>query len=267
LHNHCLSRQGFTLVELSIVLVVIGLLIGGVLIGQGLMESARTVKLINNFRQYEVAFTGFKQKFKQLPGDSNLFNVKGDNNGIIASANNLESMYAVSHLQQAGFLNTNLVEVFSTNWFTQTVPATQVSGTVLEDWGLKGAMAAFYDYKGWIALQHPGNVNPTKSCTYSILYGREPDVISGYNPLHLARAGALTPQQTYSIDKKTDDGKIHTGGFLAYNGSNSPYSDSNSTGFPKCRNPESAPTTDPTAKYNVNLNYKVCVAVYCLTDL
>jgi hypothetical protein len=170
-------------------------------------------------------------------------------------------MYAVSHLQQAGFLNTNLVEVFSTNWFTQTVPASQVSGTVLEDWGLKGAMAAFYDYKGWNSLVYPHGVTPTKQCTYSIIYGREPDVIYGYNPLHLTPAGALTPQQAYSIDKKTDDGQVTSGGFLATDGGGSPYADSNYSAYPRCR------TFDSPSKYNVRLDHKVCIAVYCLTGM
>ncbi len=76
-------KNGFTLVELSIVLVIIGLLTGGILVGQSLIESAKTSKLIRDLGQYEVAIKLFRNTYKALPGDSPHFGVPGNNNGTL----------------------------------------------------------------------------------------------------------------------------------------------------------------------------------------
>jgi len=76
-------KKGFTLVELSIVLVIIGLLVGGILIGQSLIDSVRIQSQIRQIQQFDVAFYGFKDKFKQLPGDNILLTPVGDNDGVI----------------------------------------------------------------------------------------------------------------------------------------------------------------------------------------
>jgi prepilin-type N-terminal cleavage/methylation domain-containing protein len=72
-------KHGFTLVELSIVLVIIGLLIGGILVGQSMIESAKINRFINDLRQYEIATIQFYKKFKKYPGDSGYFTPPGDN--------------------------------------------------------------------------------------------------------------------------------------------------------------------------------------------
>ena len=84
-------KSGFTLVELSIVLVIIGLLIGGILVGQSLIESAKVNKIIGEAQQYQIAIRLFKEKFKQLPGDYNKGTslgapANGDNNRIVECA-------------------------------------------------------------------------------------------------------------------------------------------------------------------------------------
>lgn len=76
-------KKGFTLVELSIVLVIIGLLIGGILVGQSLINAAKTRAMISNFQQYEVAVQQFGVKFKQMPGDSNRVAPVGNNDRVI----------------------------------------------------------------------------------------------------------------------------------------------------------------------------------------
>jgi len=64
------SRQyGFTLVEIAIVLVIIGLLLGGVLKGQELINSAKVKNLANDFRAAPLFIYGYQDKFKRLPGD------------------------------------------------------------------------------------------------------------------------------------------------------------------------------------------------------
>ncbi|AXS80767.1 prepilin-type N-terminal cleavage/methylation domain-containing protein [Dechloromonas sp. HYN0024] len=64
------SRQkGFTLVEIAIVLVIIGLLLGGVLKGQELINSAKVKNFANDFRNIPLFIYGYQDKFKALPGD------------------------------------------------------------------------------------------------------------------------------------------------------------------------------------------------------
>lgn len=77
------NKTGFSLVELSIVLVIIGLLIGGVLAGQSLIESFKLNSQIQQLQQIDTAYYNFRTKFKQIPGDSSYFVVPGDNDGII----------------------------------------------------------------------------------------------------------------------------------------------------------------------------------------
>ncbi|MDR1996304.1 prepilin-type N-terminal cleavage/methylation domain-containing protein [Azonexus sp.] len=64
------SRQtGFTLVEIAIVLVIIGLLLGGVLKGQELINSAKVKNLANDFRNIPIYIYGYQDRFRALPGD------------------------------------------------------------------------------------------------------------------------------------------------------------------------------------------------------
>lgn len=63
------NRSAFSLVELSIVLAIIGLLVGGVLTGQSLLRGASTRGVIEELTQYANAFAQFEQEFNALPGD------------------------------------------------------------------------------------------------------------------------------------------------------------------------------------------------------
>jgi prepilin-type N-terminal cleavage/methylation domain-containing protein len=64
------SRQsGFTLVEIAIVLVIIGLLLGGVLKGQELINSAKIKNLLNDMNGISTAVYGYQDRYKALPGD------------------------------------------------------------------------------------------------------------------------------------------------------------------------------------------------------
>lgn len=63
------ENEGFTLVELSIVLVIIGLIVGGVLVGQDMIKSAEIRSTIAQVQGYDTAVNVFKDKYSQLPGD------------------------------------------------------------------------------------------------------------------------------------------------------------------------------------------------------
>jgi len=62
-------QSGFTLIEIAIVLVIIGLLLGGVLKGQELINSAKVKNLATDFKNVPVFIYGYQDKFKALPGD------------------------------------------------------------------------------------------------------------------------------------------------------------------------------------------------------
>ncbi len=63
------NQGGFTLVEIAIVLVIIGLLLGGVLKGQELINSAKVKNFATDFRNIPLFIYGYQDKFKALPGD------------------------------------------------------------------------------------------------------------------------------------------------------------------------------------------------------
>ncbi len=63
------QQSGFTLVEIAIVLVIIGLLLGGILKGQELINSARVKNLANDFRTIPTYIYAYQDKFRALPGD------------------------------------------------------------------------------------------------------------------------------------------------------------------------------------------------------
>lgn len=62
-------KAGFTLIELSIVLVIIGLILGGVVGGKALIEAANIRKQVATFEQYIAATNSFRIKYNCLPGD------------------------------------------------------------------------------------------------------------------------------------------------------------------------------------------------------
>ena len=83
------NQSGFTLIEIAIVLVIIGLLLGGVLKGQELINSAKVKNLATDFRNIPVYIYGYQDKFKALPGDDKAATThvgatnNGNGNGVI----------------------------------------------------------------------------------------------------------------------------------------------------------------------------------------
>ena len=63
------KQKGFTLVEIAIVLVIIGLLLGGILKGQELINSARVRNLADQNSGIQAAYYGFIDRYRQVPGD------------------------------------------------------------------------------------------------------------------------------------------------------------------------------------------------------
>ncbi len=63
------KQSGFTLVEIAIVLVIIGLLLGGILKGQELINSARVRNMADQNSGIQAAYFGFIDRYRQVPGD------------------------------------------------------------------------------------------------------------------------------------------------------------------------------------------------------
>jgi prepilin-type N-terminal cleavage/methylation domain-containing protein len=64
-----IDKQGFTLIELSIVLIIIGLIIGSILVGRDLISASETRAQISQIGKYNSAVNAFRNKFGALPGD------------------------------------------------------------------------------------------------------------------------------------------------------------------------------------------------------
>ncbi len=69
MHSKVSKQSGFTLVEIAIVLVIIGLLLGGVLKGQEMITSAKVKNLAGDQDGVVAAFTSYQDRYKALPGD------------------------------------------------------------------------------------------------------------------------------------------------------------------------------------------------------
>src|SRR5437588_6914912 len=62
-------QRGFTLVEIAIVLVIIGLLLGGILKGQEMVTQAKIKNVISDFSGISAAYHGYVDRYKKIPGD------------------------------------------------------------------------------------------------------------------------------------------------------------------------------------------------------
>ena len=84
------QQSGFTLVEIAIVLVIIGLLLGGILKGQELINSAKVKNLAQDFKTIPLYIYGYQDRFKALPGDDRnvTTNISGANAGPVGTIGN-----------------------------------------------------------------------------------------------------------------------------------------------------------------------------------
>lgn len=86
--THPKRQSGFTLIEIAIVLVIIGLLLGGILKGQELINSARVKNLATDFRNIPLFIYGYQDKFRVLPGDDPQANTHVGTTGITPASGN-----------------------------------------------------------------------------------------------------------------------------------------------------------------------------------
>lgn len=134
---HLPQRQsGFTLIEIAIVLVIIGLLLGGILKGQELITQGRIRNVSNDFQSVTAAINLYQDRYRALPGDdagaaarwaAPVATARGDGNGVFDGAYNavcaadsaIEACLFWQHLRLAGLVGG------ATTDRTQAVNATQ----------------------------------------------------------------------------------------------------------------------------------------------
>lgn len=118
-------QKGFTLVEIAIVLVIIGLLLGGILKGQEMITQAKIKNIISDFSGISAAFHGYQDRYRAIPGDDGNANtrwatptaaIQGDQNGVVSGTYNFacsapgttvgtnEACFWWDHLRRSGFV-------------------------------------------------------------------------------------------------------------------------------------------------------------------
>ncbi|MGR8919779.1 MAG: prepilin-type N-terminal cleavage/methylation domain-containing protein [Gammaproteobacteria bacterium] len=116
------NRQtGFTLVEMAIVLVIIGLLLGGILKGQELITSARVRNIADQNSGVQAAYYGFIDRYRQVPGDWSQTNAVNSIPGVLTGGNAdgrlnavggndwVEALALWEHLSKSGFIQGSFV--------------------------------------------------------------------------------------------------------------------------------------------------------------
>lgn len=124
------EQNGFTLVEMAIVLVIIGLILGAVLKGQELINNAKLKRAYNMQREVTAAFYTYYDKYGKYPGDDNTATTRwagvtnGDNSGLIdpnplsltcAAGDTTETCQAWMHMRSANLLTGSATSAINPN--------------------------------------------------------------------------------------------------------------------------------------------------------
>ena len=182
------KNPGFTLIELSVVLVVIGLVVAGVLMGRDLIEDAQTKKTIKSLESFRTAYYTFRGKYNGIPGDirtPNVFwpeigSIEGDGNGYIDGDIANEPSYAWMQLALAGLV---IIDMPTPSTYVYGIAPTATSATF---W-------YYRDYTGALASRQGNSIH-----------------ISGIPTVTDAAAG-ITALQGQQIDRKLDNGMPESG--------------------------------------------------------
>jgi prepilin-type N-terminal cleavage/methylation domain-containing protein len=197
------AQKGFTLVELSIVLVIIGLIIGGVLKGQELIANAQIKNVASQMQGYQAAFQAFKDKYNALPGD-----VVGANNLIPGCT--AAPCLPGSGTQGDGLIGTSVATSYNTN--VSTVAENIAAWQQLAATRFVGGVELGTTSTAVFGSQFP---NAQTGGGFHILYqgatGRHVLRLTGTVGAPASASGALRPDQALQLDNILDDGQPVSG--------------------------------------------------------
>jgi len=214
-----INSSGFTLIELSIVLVIIGLLVGGILVGRDLISAAEIRREISQVQALNTAVATFYGKFGALPGDMQNATdywataVNGNGNGMIETDNatTYEGYNALHHL--------SLAQLVPGVFNPITAPPAHPPGS---NYAMTGAISqTYYNIDNTTTYLPPATTLPTQNyITVSSATFPEGVAAVGYLTFYTQSfaAGAsigLTPLQASIIDGKIDDGLPYSGKVVA----------------------------------------------------
>lgn len=205
------QQYGFTLVELAIVLVIIGLIVGSVLGGKELIRAGEIRALIKQYHEFQTGVTAFTERFNGLPGDVNgaRFGLRGgcdhtddggDGNGILESKGGGHETHDGEIARFWANLTTSGKELITGSYEGVENGSTDVIGRNMPKMKLGAS--------GW-------GVYSQDSKNYFITGVIGEQVGAAYNT-----AAALIPMDAYNIDLKIDDG-VPTAGAIQTRGAGS----------------------------------------------
>ena len=218
--------RAFTLVELAIVMTIIGLLIGGILKGQELLENARVTATIAQIKSYDAAVISFRDIYSGLPGDFRFPNriPQCTNDPCSRPGDGNETVYLRWGTTAVGgsSLTVDMAPELYTFWlhlgaanlisgidYTTTKTTIDQYGEILPAAKLGGGFN-IGDF-GWTTAS--GNGLQANGGLFLILTKRAPAL---YTTTTGANGDGFSPLRMYMIDQKIDDGKPTTGSVVNY---------------------------------------------------
>jgi prepilin-type N-terminal cleavage/methylation domain-containing protein len=220
------KRRAFSLIELSIVLIIIGLLIAGITGGASLIKSASLRAAMGEARGYNVAVNSFYVQFDSLPGDSatiingTVNSVAGDANGQIQYVDGITTPNTVAEganawcvMKNAGIIDNvlayNVIGTANSLLASSTTAmSAQVPGTGIPASKVKSAGWTFDYLNSQNVAILTGSMIASIARTASTAYTVLTVPTTGSVPVI---TGAVTPSDGLSIDTKMDDGLPTTG--------------------------------------------------------